>query len=71
MAAIAMLNHMPTSQAIEHATTLVSGTALPPTLHAAIIFPDIAQTNLPDFLYSHSDWTTRKQLHQSICKDAS
>ena len=41
MAAIAMLHHMPTSQAVEHATALVCGSSNVP-LPSALILLDIA-----------------------------
>lgn len=64
MAAIAILHHMPTSQAVEHGTTLVRG-SIPP-LPSAIIFPDIVQVTSQDCFYSHADWTSCKQLTQLL-----
>lgn len=69
MAAIAMLHHMPTSQAVQHATTLVSGTALPPTLLAAIIFPDKAQ--ILHRITRILSTAIQTRLHANTCTKAS
>lgn len=64
MAAIAMLHHMPTSQAVENATTLVRGSTL--SLHSLCTVPENAQIPSQDRLYFQVDWTLCKQLHQAL-----